>query len=423
MGIEYVIEYLLINIFWVYIVVRFMKVFFDESYLDRRKSGLVYLVFYGLNSAGNLLFHNPVLNLLSSIIGIFFISCVYKGSKLKKVTATFMIYAICMVCDVAVATSVGKYIIGMKITIINNILSYLLILCIELFIERYIQLRADFSIFHGEAISILGVPISSIAIICILVVTKVEQKKAVIVTALLLLFINILVFYLYDSLLRDYEQKYKNAILQQEVNEYKNQLILIQQSQKKLEGIKHDMKHHYLALHNMIKDSSKEELEKYLNEMIEFSGNAKEYVASGNRDIDSILNYMIQQARDEKITVRTKINIGQQMEVNLFDINVVLGNLLENAISAAKQSEEKKICIGMELDRGILYIDVKNTYNGYIENKDGKLITTKSQKQGHGIGLQNVEMIIEKYNGKMNIDYDEKVFLVNVMLYTTKIKK
>ena len=49
--------------------------------------------------------------------------------------------------------------------------------------------------------------------------------------------------------------------------------------------------------------------------------------------------------------------------------------------------------------------------------EQGKLQTQKENWLSHGIGLQNVGLIVEKYNGTVDIGYDGTQFNICVMLY------
>lgn len=44
-------------------------------------------------------------------------------------------------------------------------------------------------------------------------------------------------------------------------------------------------------------------------------------------------------------------------------------------------------------------------------------MTRKSDKISHGIGLENIRIIVNKYNGQLDINYDENVFEVDILLY------
>ena len=62
-------------------------------------------------------------------------------------------------------------------------------------------------------------------------------------------------------------------------------------------------------------------------------------------------------------------------------------------------------------------IDIKNSYNGELNYKNGKIETKKHDKNMHGIGLESVKTAVEKHYGTMDIHHNNKEFHVNIMLY------
>ena len=166
--------------------------------------------------------------------------------------------------------------------------------------------------------------------------------------------------------------------------------------------------------------------------MEEFIKDPKEIVSSGNMEIDSILNYMLQRAREGLREVKAQVQLPSDMS-HSFDINVILGNLLENAIEAARETEEKLLDVKVKLKQGVLRIEVENSFGqelliekpskgsnnsmeGVLRN-DIRLYTTKRDKGEHGIGLVSVRKIVEKHNGIMEIYPKENHFFVKLILY------
>ena len=417
MNTEYVIEYLFVNIFWIYLIYRYMKLFFQEQKTSKNVRIPVYIGFYFINSFTNLYFNSPLCNILTSLLGIYVIATLYQSHISKKIVASLMIYIVSMICDTIIATLVGDYIIGMRMNVINNVISYLLIFTVELLIEKYMHFRSGYIQKKHHVIAIMGVPVSSMVIILTLVFSRISMKKIVILISFVLLLINFLVMYLYEMLLKDYDQTYHARFLEQEVSAYREQLELIDSSQKMLASLRHDMKHHLLSILYMANSGETEKIQEYVGKMIEMTINKKEYVLSGNSDIDSILNYMIQKAKDKGIEVRTSIKIATQMKVDCFDLNVILGNLLENAIEATEKTSNKYIQIGLQLERNVIFIEIENSYVGKLIKSGKKLSTTKMDKKNHGLGIENVKSVLNKYNGEIHIEFDDSTFKVNAMMY------
>ena len=101
------------------------------------------------------------------------------------------------------------------------------------------------------------------------------------------------------------------------------------------------------------------------------------------------------------------------------DIYSLFGNLLDNAIeSVEKLSDPEKRVIDLSVTRknGFVFIQVINFFEGDLQFDDGFPITQKENKDYHGYGLRSIQMIAEKYHGKMTIEPQEHFFVVNLLL-------
>ena len=98
------------------------------------------------------------------------------------------------------------------------------------------------------------------------------------------------------------------------------------------------MKHHLNELTLLANKYDVAEIREYIGQMRSFMENPDELIASGNMEIDSVLNYMLQKAEKDLKTVDIKVMLPEKVQ-HSFDVNVLLGNLLENAIEAAERTE------------------------------------------------------------------------------------
>ncbi|MDD3360912.1 MAG: ATP-binding protein [Hespellia sp.] len=210
---------------------------------------------------------------------------------------------------------------------------------------------------------------------------------------------------------------------EKQVRQYSNQLDIMMQTENKIRALQHDMKHHLIELLSLARESNNNlNIEEYILNMKEFISNHREYTHSGNKDVDSVLNYMIQQAEQKLKKVEYKISIPEELDMRSFDLNMILGNLLENAIEAAVNSTEKELSITIDYKKGILFLEVWNSYNGKIIKRNGHYMTTKENIASHGIGLENVKKVVENHNGTMDVLYDKNTFDIKIMLYTFKLR-
>ena len=229
------------------------------------------------------------------------------------------------------------------------------------------------------------------------------------------------VFYLADALIQNDTHVRQRDTYRQQTDHYRNQLEVIEESQSRLRALRHDMKNHMLHLEAELQQGHYEDALRYLEKMEGELENPAEHAKTGNRDIDSLLNYKIQKAEQVLSAVESDIHVPMELMPKSFDINVILGNLLDNAIEAAQGSRRKWMKLVLRADRGVFLIHIANSCACPPKRKAGRFLSTKENAVEHGIGLQNVKRMVEKQNGNIEFQYEDGIFLVEVMLYMNEM--
>ncbi|MDO4260667.1 MAG: GHKL domain-containing protein [Eubacteriales bacterium] len=401
------------NLFRMYVIYRFMKVLLGE----RRTSGvveiLVYVGFYLVNTGAYLLFHLMWVNILCNLIGIGLIVMLYTRSVKTIFFVTCSVYIVNMVCDVGVTLLFIDYRDGEQTSPFLGVLVVFIIFICELFSERLVKTRRT-AFVESKALVLL--PLCSVLMNAILLYSDSVTDFGMVLVNWGLLLINFLVFHLYEMLSRELYQKYENASLQQKLQSYANQMKLMMESEEKVKALRHDMKHHMNEIRLLAGQDKTGEIQNYIDAMQEFVSNPEEIVASGNWEIDSVLNYMLQRAKKELDTVEVQVQLPEKFS-HVFDLNVILGNLLENAIEGAGQTEERRLKVSIMFARGILQIEIENSFDGRVDREQDRFLTTKPDKELHGIGLHNVRKIVKKYDGLMEMRAEKDTFFVKILLY------
>ena len=271
-----------------------------------------------------------------------------------------------------------------------------------------------------QTLLLLVIPAMSVIVLSVLMLGELEKMFAILISSCMLI-INISVFYLYNILTENYIHLRDHDIYKQQTYAYQNQLEVIMESQNRVRALRHDMKNHILALQILVQRKEVEETNKYLDSMKNFMTNPEEYVKTGNDAVDSLLNYKIQKANEVLNVVETKISIPEQLRLRSFDLNVLLGNLLDNAIDASMQTEDKKLKITIKLDKKILFLNICNSCQMIADEKKNFWETTKEDKANHGIGLKNVRRIVEKYHGDITFFYENNIIQTDVMMYVKEM--
>lgn len=241
------------------------------------------------------------------------------------------------------------------------------------------------------------------------------------VTAVILLGVNVLVFYIYIKLADDLQLRRMTSVYEQQLDlcerhQQERELSILQ-----LRDVRHNMKNNLVSILAYAENGDNEKIIRFVNEIMEDGGIKTSTVTnSGNIVIDSLIGYWYVEAKKVGIDFSVNLNIPMEMPFRGADICLILGNLLENAVEAAQKAEGKKyIRLHMKYDKNNLLLFVENNYKGVlIKTKDKRLKSTKTDAGNHGVGLSSVYRIAAKYHGVVTIDDGvTNRFLIRVVLY------
>ncbi len=421
-GAEWIIQgaviILIINILRVLLLKKVMDLFLAQGGADARKRKLGFGGYYLLTAVCYGIFHVSVPYEVCNCLGIIGLTLFYRETWKKRIWISLVLFSMDLACSLAVFFAFKEAAVLPQLLAIQV---FLLFICVMLIsrIQPYVReetISGGIDLDIRQTLLLLMIPAAGIFILCILLYGKIDGMPALLICAAALV-INLSVFWLYHVMVESYTNIREKDIYRQQMYAYQNQLEVIMESQNRIRALKHDMKNHILALQMLLQKKEEEEAEKYLSSMQLFLGNPSEHVTTGNDAVDSLLNYKIQKAKDILNVVETRISIPEKLILHSFDLNVVLGNLLDNAIDAAAQTKEKSLQVTMRFEKGILFLNIRNSCQGIADGKISRLETTKADKANHGIGLQNVRRIVEKYHGMMEISCENGNMEVDIMLY------
>lgn len=241
-------------------------------------------------------------------------------------------------------------------------------------------------------------------------------------------FWTLLTFSTYSILLHMIIKVSQNARLKETLRLQETQLAA---QQKQLETmqlhaeavrrIKHDTRHHMLALKGLLKNRNHKEIEQYLQELTEGLPSMPESFCD-NPSINALLCNYSEQARQARIHVDFSASIPEKIPFSDTDLCIILGNFLENAIEACRrmQSPERfiKLKISMPSSRTLVIL-AENSYEGTIQRaKDGSFLSSK-EKDRKGLGISSVLNVTEKYNGIPRFEYQGTLFKASLLLNST----
>ncbi len=280
-------------------------------------------------------------------------------------------------------------------------------------------------IYRNYWIALMTLPIMNMAIVMSVVYffksVSPESEVPMLILMICTMYSSVISFYLFDRLIESFETKLKNALLESHVDEQNEYMRKQTYDNKKMISIKHDFKNHLQILFSLIKDKNINEAEKYILELgVEQLGNDDEVMNTGNLSLDSIINSKISQAHKNNIT--TELNIKKlpcDLKLTGVECCMLLGNLFDNAIEGCLglEPEKRKIIFDIFFRQRQLFIGIQNTTDKKVEFANGKPLTDKSDKTNHGIGINNITEVVEKYNGIFRASCHDGFYETNIILF------
>lgn len=418
----YDLIYLITNAFGTYVLYKLMMVFFDGKEKSRKLEFISYGVYFISISAVYILINIPVIMLILNIVAFFLITLNYSTTLKNRIIAVVFVYTISMCIEIVVI----KLLSGMKFDILKEneySLSYSLIVLKLLMYIVSIYLNKLKNISRGEKVpfyfwlSLILMPSMSLYII-LLLFQIILPTIYMIIGVTFLLIMNFSTFYLYDYICAANIQNAEKILVLQQIKYYEKQLQLMEASIKTTRSIKHDLNNHLNAVYSLVHSGENKDALYHISEIVNVWNTDKEFVNSGNPTIDSILNFKLQEAQQKNINVKVDVTIPQYLVIASYDMAIILGNLLDNSFNAvAKLKKNREVTLKIKYTKGRLLLYIDNFFDGNIKIKESSILTTHSDRENHGNGLESIKSVLQKYDGSMEIEYSNEIFSVSIIMY------
>ena len=185
-----------------------------------------------------------------------------------------------------------------------------------------------------------------------------------------------------DDLVKSSQKALENQALRDQVSSYEREIMLQSENMEALRSFRHDMKRHFAEI----------------------------------SALDTGLNYMLQRAVDKKIQLNVKVVVPSDLKLSAYDMNIIFGNLLENAIEAQKDVKNPSIDLEINYLMDSLVVEISNRCLQKVIFKGGLPITTKQSVREHGYGLKNVKKVLDKYISTLEFECSDERFTVKILM-------
>lgn len=400
-----------------------MHIFFETKEVNHKIEFLSYVGYYIFIALVYLTINIPVVTMIGNIVAYFGLSFNYKAGMKRRLLSVLMIYLILICVEVIVALLTGYFKYSLISTntysaeyvlVLAQTISYLVVRVLN----NYKNIRKGETIPLANWAAIIIIPISSLYIILTLFQARGLSWEQILIGVILILLVNFTTFYLYDVISASMVDKMDKILLGQQNKYYQKQFKLMESTLKTTKAMRHDLRNHLSVIHALVEKGERDTALKHLSKMTDIYDDTRQYAYTENIDIDSILNFKIQAAEQQNIKIALDLSIPEKMCIPSFDLAIILGNLLDNAIEAVAELEkERQIKTTINYDKGRLIILVENPYHGERLKVGNRYLSTNKEPSQHGLGLENIKTVLQKYDGTMDITQRRNIFSVSLLLF------
>lgn len=426
-----------VNLFQSAIVLQTIRAILKDKRTGK-KANLAYILFVAVLflelSFVNFMVPFEGIGIIISILIIYIYSLLnLKGTFMQKMFWSIFVMLLIMGIT-TVVLSIEGCIIGkgyLNLVIQKDLYRFVGVVIIQIvlfYLTRFMIKRtkkdSTYSLKWNEWFVLLIIPVISIftmSFVSLIIINIEDQLSPMqhifsILSILGILMTNSLVYVLYVNMQKDHAKQLEYSILQQA---FKSQEKSVEETKilyQSVRSIRHNLKQHFQVALTMLHSGKINEavdyMEKYNDTVLDGISNK---VFCDNDVVNYIINSKSKICSDRHIKIYIYI-ANEIPEFSDLDLCVLLGNALDNAIEGVSGDGNNEIYLELRNVDNFFMISVKNTIINSVLEYNPNLISTKNEKELHGLGILSMKEVVQKYNGSIEFYESDNKFCCDMLL-------
>lgn len=225
------------------------------------------------------------------------------------------------------------------------------------------------------------------------------------VSSITVLLSIILTYAFYGKTTRELDELYKAQKEAERVNADIAYYAILDKQNDKLKTFIHDEKNHLSVIKSL---ADNEEINEYVDKIYGEIAHYSMFGNTKNKMLDLMINKYQYICEAENIELYVSIKTANLLFIESPDLISLLGNLLDNAVEAAKSSVDRKIDLSINRVNGLDILTCTNSCDTAPQATGKNLKTTKNDDGVHGLGIRSIKSVVKKYKGNFEWNYDKE---------------
>lgn len=265
-------------------------------------------------------------------------------------------------------------------------------------------------------LSILGTSFVSLACMHITLVYENYYVKLIMVAEFGIIILNIVCFYMTYSLSKSNAEAEELRMKRQQEEYRISYAENIKNQYEEIRRMRHDMKQNLAVISELYRKQKYDEASRFADRVSDNLSKFDNVIDVQNDFINAILNSKLITASEYGIRIicSSSNNISG---IDYIDLCNLLGNMLDNAIEAAKACEKGYIEVSINSDENKLLVIIANSIAQSVLKSNKDLTSTKRDSERHGYGIKTIRSIAHKYDGFAKFYEENNMFYCQVLMY------
>ncbi|MDE7428528.1 MAG: GHKL domain-containing protein, partial [Lachnospiraceae bacterium] len=214
------------------------------------------------------------------------------------------------------------------------------------------------------------------------------------------------ILFSYKKLAESFRLHKEAAVLELQAHSLQQYVEEARLRYEKTKSFRHDIKNHITVVKELLQNQETEAALQYVEGMENLTADISFPVSTNHPVLDILLGNKLGIAEENQVEVQCSLVVPYPCGISDIDFCIILGNVLDNAISACNRidgDKQKYIHVSGKVQGDFLLIEIENSSTG-------------REKIHEGTGIANIRAAVEKYQGAMEIRTEGEKFTVSILL-------
>jgi len=245
-----------------------------------------------------------------------------------------------------------------------------------------------------------------------------QLSLSVAIGSLSFLIVWLLLYFVFYFICRYFSKAAETNMLALQNDLIERYVVRKQASDERIKVLSHDLKHSLAQWRALAEEKGDWSA---LQDIAEYEGQLRDslLVQVENESANALINQKAWEADQIDVAFLAEGAFYEDLLVSKLDLCSLLGNLLDNALEAARQAEAedlRRVRLLIRRQGNLLILVVENGYQFEPVIENGNFATRKEDKDRHAIGMLSIRSVAEKYAGAVSTSYENHWFKATVML-------